>query len=431
MARKIPTEKLRWLRLDNAAKIYPAARRQNWTNVFRLSATLTEAVDRDALTQALDVTVRRFPSISARLRRGVFWYYLEQLEHAPPIREEYSYPLTHMSREEVRKCAFRVIAYGNRIAVEFFHALTDGNGGLIFLKSLVAEYLLQRYGIQVPAEHGVLCRLEEPTEAELEDSFQKYAGKISASRKENDAWRLTGIPEPDGFKHLTCFRMPVQPVLDKAHEYGVSLTAFLSAVMMQALQNLQAEKVPNPDRRKPIKLLIPVNLRRLFPSSTMRNFAMYTIPEIQPKLGTYSFREICSAVQHHMGLDITAKRMSMKIAANVSSERSFAVKVMPLFLKNFVMKAVYDAVGERKSCLSLSNLGAVQLPEEMKPYVQRLDFILGVQATTPYNCGVLSYNGTLYINFIRGIRHPELEAHFHRVLQELGLPAEVESNRPD
>lgn len=420
--------KLRWMRLDNAAKIYPAAQRQNWSNVFRLSVTLKEPVDVRVLQAALDVTVRRFPSIAARLRRGVFWYYLQQLDHAPEIQTESSYPLIRMSRSEVRKCAFRVIAYQKRIAVEIFHSLTDGNGALVFLKSLVAEYLQQKHGIRIPAEEGVLGRLEEPSEAELEDSFQKYAGTVCASRKEADAWHLSGEPEPDGFRHLTCLRLPVQAVLEKAHAYGVSLTAFLCAAMMQALQNLQKEKIRNPKRRKPIKVLIPVNLRKLFPSQTLRNFALYTTPEIDPRLGEYDFEEICDAVRSRMGMDINPKQMSMKIATNVSSERLMAVKIMPLFLKNAVMKAVFDSVGERKSCLSLSNLGAVKLPEAMMPYVERMDFILGVQATAPHNCGVLSFGDTLYINLIRSTCAPELEAHFYRVLRELGLQAEAESN---
>lgn len=426
----LPQRKQRWMRLDNAAKIYPAARRQDWSNVFRLSVTLTETVDTAVLQSALDVTVRRFPSIAARLRRGIFWYYLEQLEQAPPIREEYSYPLAKMSREEMRKCAFRVIVYENRIAVEMFHSLTDGNGALVFLKTLTAEYLLQKYGVRIPAEQGVLGRLEEPSEEELEDSFQKYAGPVSASRKDSNAWHLSGDAETDGFRHVTCFRLPVQPVLDKAHEYGVSLTTFLCAVMMQALQTMQLEQEPVQKRRKPIKVLVPVNLRRLFPSKTLRNFALYVIPELMTNLGSYSFSEICRIVHHRMGLENTAKRMSMMIATNVSSERLLAVKVMPLFIKNIVMKAIFDAVGEKKSCLSLSNLGAVQLPEEMKGYIQRMDFILGVQATAPYNCGALSFGDTLYINFIRNVRQPVLEAHFHRVLRDMGIPVLVESNLP-
>jgi len=426
-----PENKLRWMRLDNAAKIYPAARRQNWSNVFRISATLTEAVDVDILQTALDVTVRRFPSIAARLRRGTFWYYLQQLSHAPAVKEESSYPLTRMSRKEMGQCAFRVIAYKKRIAVEFFHSLTDGNGALVFVKTLVAEYLQQKYGVAIPAGSGVLGRLEEPSEEELEDSFQKYGGRVQASRKGNDAWRLSGTPEIGGRLNLICFRLPTDAVLEKAHEYGVSVTNFLGAAMMMALQNLQAEQVPNPMRRKHIKVLLPVNLRNIFPSKSLRNFALYTTPEIDPRLGQYCFEEICAAIRHRMGLEVNAKFMSSLIATNVSSERIMAVKLMPLFVKNIVMKAVFNAVGERKSCLSLSNLGVVRLPEEMQPFVQRMDFILGVQATAPSNCGVVSYGNTMYLNFIRNIRETGLEYHFFRVLRDMGLPVTVESNQKE
>ena len=421
-------KKLRWLRLDNAAKIYPAARRQNWSNVFRLSVTLKEKVDVQVLQSALDVTARRFPSIVARLRKGVFWYYLQQLEHAPTVSREYSYPLTRMSNQEVRRCAVRVIAYGNRIAIEMFHSLTDGNGALVFLKTLTAEYLQQKYGVHIPAEHGVLGRLEEPSEEELEDSFQKYAGAVSASRKENNAWRFWGTPEKDGWVNLTCFHIPVREALGKAHEYGVTLTVFMTAVIMEALQQIQSRMVPDVRRRKPIRVLIPVNLRRLFPSKTLRNFALYSTPEILTNLGVYSFREICDVVQHWLALDNTPKQMSMKIETNVSSERSMVVKVMPLFIKNMVMKAVFDTVGERKSFLSVSNLGAVKLPAEMEPFVERVDFILGVQATAPYNCGIVSYGDTMYMNFIRSIREPELEKAVGDVLRQLGVSFQVEGN---
>ena len=421
-------KKLRWMPLDNAAKIYPAARNQNWSNVFRLSATLTEQVDIPVLQSALDVTVRRFPSISARLRRGVFWYYLQQLEEPPKIRQEISYPLPRMSRREVRKCALRVVVYRRRIALELFHSLTDGTGAMIFLKSLLAEYLQQKHGIHISATNGVVGRLEEPSREELEDSFQKYSGRVSASRKENDSWRLRGTPEPDGFLHVTCFRIPVADALAKAREYGFSLTVFLAAALMKALQDMQIARQPEERWRKPIRIQLPVNLRNIFPSRSLRNFALYVTPEIDPRLGEFSFKEICSAIYHRMGLEINPKHMSTRIAANVGSERLMVVKLMPLFVKNIVMKAVFNAVGERKSTLSLSNLGKITVPEEMRPYIERFDFILGVQATAPHNCGVLSYGDTLYINFIRNVRESELEERFYRVLQELGLPVQVESN---
>ena len=420
--------KLRWMPLDNAAKIYPAARSHNWTNAFRLSATLKEEVDTKVLQSALDVTIRRFPSLGTRLRKGLFWYYLQQVSHAPAIRQEMSYPLTRMTRKDLRDCALRVIVYHNRIAVEFFHSLTDGNGGVIFLKALVAEYLQQKYHLVIPAEQGVVGRLEEPSPEELEDSFLKYAGPVSASRRENNAWHLKGTPEPDGFLNVTCFQLPVAQVLEQAHHYCVSMTTFLSAALMQAILNLQAQQIPNRRYRKYVRLLIPVNLRRLFPSKSMRNFALYTTPEVDPKLGDYSFEELCQIIQHRMALDVTPKQMSARIATNVKSEQVFLLKITPLFIKNLVMKAVFLAVGERKSCLCLSNLGQVTLPKEMESYVERLDFILSSQAMSPHNCGVLSYKDTLYVNFTRNIVEPNLEREFFLVLRDMGLPVEVQSN---
>ena len=235
---------LRWVRLDNAAKIYPAARRRNWSNVYRQSVTLCEEVDTSVLRSALDVTVKRFPSIAARLRKGVFWYYLEQVDRAPEISEEYSYPLVYMSDKEMQKCALRVIAYRNRIAVEYFHSLTDGTGALIFLKTLTAEYLEQKYGISIPCEDGILDRRDPPSREELEDSFLRYTSPVAASRRSANAWRPVQEPTQGGFLNLTCFSLPVQDALSQARERGTSLTVFLGAAMMQALQSWQAECVP-------------------------------------------------------------------------------------------------------------------------------------------------------------------------------------------
>lgn len=425
-----PEQKLHWVPLDNAAKIYPAARSGKWSNVFRLSATLSEDVDVAVMQSALNVTVRRFPAMAVRLRRGFFWYYLQQLSEAPKIRRESSYPLTPMSREETRRCAFRVIVYRSRVALEMFHSLTDGNGALVFLKTLLAEYLLQKYGIEVPPEQGILDRLEEPRPEELEDSFLKYAGTVKMSRRGTDAFRMSGTPEKDGFNHITCLQLPVEQTLAQAKSRGVTLTVLLCAAMMRAIGNLQAEQEPLIFRRKPVKVLIPVNLRRMFGSGSLRNFVLYTTPEIDPRLGDYSFDEICRLVHHHMGAEVTEKKMRSLITTNVSSERSRFIRAVPLFLKNPIMKAVFRAVGERKSCLSLSNLGAVKLPEAMAPYVKRMDFILGVQNTAPCNCGVISLGDTVYVNFIRNIREPELEYHFYRVLRELGIPMTVDSNSP-
>ncbi len=427
--KKSEKKPLSWVKLDNAAKIYPAVRRKNWSNVFRQSATLTEEIDKSVLSSALEIVVKRFPTIAARLRKGAFWYYLQEVETPPEIMDEYSYPLTFMGRKEMRRCAFRVIVYKKRIAVEFFHSLTDGTGALVFLKNLIAEYIEQKYNISIPFEEGIVDRRQKPLDEELEDCFLKVAGDVPLSRRDTNAWHLSGEPEAGGYLNLTCFKLPVRQVLEKSHQYNTTMTVFLGAVMMKALVNLQNEKTPSVKKQKHIKLLIPVNLRSLYPYNTLRNFAMFTIPEIDPRLGEYSMEEIIKVIYHKMGAEFTAKHMSGVIAANVKDEKNLFLRIIPLPIKNAVMKAVYDSVGERKSCLNLSNLGLVKLPEVMYKYVTRMDFILGVQAATPYNCGVLSFGDTVYVNFIRNICQPDLERHFYNVLKELGIEAVLESNR--
>ena len=421
--------KLRWMRLDNAAKIYPAAQSRNWSNSFRLSATLTEKIRMDIMQSALDVTVRRFPSMAVRLCKGVFWYYLEELSEAPALSPEKGHPLEQMSARDVHKCALKVLVHENRVAVELFHSLTDGNGGLVFLKTLIAEYLEQLYGISIPSEKGVLDRREEPHEGEMEDSFIKYKGDAALSRRDTDAFRIKGTKDPDGFSTNTAFLLPVDVVHREAKKYGISITAFLTAALTQAAIELQKKHVPDARKQKPVKILLPVNLRKMFPSESLRNFVLYMTSEVCPNRGEYSFDEICKIVAFQMGIEITPKHMRAKFTANVNSEIMPIIKVMPLFLKNIVMKSVFRAVGERKSTISFSNLGMASVPDIMKDYITRFDFVLSPQATSPYNCSAISYGDTLYLHFIRNSLEPEYEMYFYRVLRELGIPAKVESNR--
>lgn len=420
--------KLRWMRLDNAAKIYPAARRRNWSNVFRLSATLCEDIDKTVMQSALDVTARRFPSISVRLKRGLFWYYLEEMPSAPEISEEKSHPITRMSNRQIKNGALRVIVYKNRIAVEYFHALTDGTGGMIFLKSLVAEYVLQKYGVKAKCECGVLDRLEPPSDEELEDSFLKNTSNVSKSRSESIAYKLPGKRETRDFTWCTTMMTDSSKALAKAKEHGVTLTAFMCAAEMKAICNIQKMLVKDPKHYKPVKILIPVNLRPFFNSRSVRNFALYVTPEINQKLGEWSFDEICQSVHHQMKMLITEKEMRSRITTNVKSERSVILKIVPLFIKNIAMKAVFNMVGERTCCLTLSNLGDVKLPSELYEFVRRIDFVLGTPSAAPINSGMISYNGTLYITFTRKNRDPLLEREFFSVLQEQGLEITVESN---
>lgn len=423
------TESGRWMRLDNAAKIYPAASSRRWHALFRLSATLTEPVDPHVLLQAQRRMVRRFPSFYVRLRRGMFWYYLEGVDECAAVEQDGESPCMPLQRREKRGLRLRVRYRGNRIAVEFFHAITDGTGGLCFLKTLVAEYLSLRYGVAIPRGDGVLDCDEPPHGAELDDSFLANAGDIAIDRTEANAYHLSGDLEPDGFIHLTTACVPLAAVTARAKAFGVSLTAYLTALLIDAACQLQQEDGTARRRRRPVKICVPVNLRRFFPSETLRNFSSYVNPGVETRLGTYTLEEIVQAVHHYMGTEATAKRLGAKFTANVSSERNAALRLAPLFLKNVAMKCAFLMVGDRKTTTILSNLGLVTLPDAMAAHVSRMEFVLGPLSRNPVACAALSYGDTLCLNLTSTLREPALERAFLTRLVRQGVPVRVESNQ--
>ena len=417
----------RWMRLDNAALIFPAIRRRRWVNVFRVSATLTDPVDPAVLQQAVTELMPRFPSMYVRLRTGVFWYYLEELPAPPTVREDYAYPLTLMQEKELRTCCLRVMYFRNRIAVEFFHSLTDGTGGMVYLKTLTARYLSLRYGLEIPPEEGVVDWREAPKAEELEDSFFRHTNGVTLNDHEPNALRLKGSYVPD-FLYLTTGIVPTQALLEAAHRYGATVTVFLSAVMEETILRWQAETCPNRRKQKPVKVTVPINLRRLYGSRTLRNFVLTLNPGVDPRMGDYNLEQLCRRMAAQLAAEGTPQQMAGRIAANVNPQRVALIRAVPLPIKNLIMGIIYSMRGESKGCINLSNLGRVSLPEPMRPYVHRMEFIIGTQRSYPNNCSVASYGEESYINMIRNIRESELERRFFSRLVELGVPVLIETN---
>ena len=418
--------KKKWYRLDTAALIFPVIRRRDWCNVFRLSVTLREEVDPALLQQASDDLRSRFPSFYVCLRTGVFWHYLEECEGPVAVRPDYSYPLSYMSRAETRRCCLRILYYRNRIAVEFFHVLTDGRGGSVFLRNLLARYLSLRHGLTVPADDVIRDLSQPPPPEELEDSFFKNSAPVAAGRREESAFRLRGQKEPNGYKHLITGVLSSQELLSAAHRYGVSVTAYLAAVMARSIIAMQAESRPVRSWR-PVKITVPVDLRRLYGSRTLRNFSLVLNPGVDPSHGFYTLGELCSTISHQLKAAATRQNMAGMIAANVLSQKIPLLQIIPIGLKALVMDAVYRRCGESGGCLNISNLGELSLPEAVAPYVERLEFIIGPQRSYPNNCSVASCGGRTYINMIRNIRQSDLERRFFSSLVEDGLAVEIES----
>lgn len=416
-----------WYKLDNAGKIYPAIETPRWNPLFRLSVTLREPVDPARLQRALLLTLPRFPHVRSRLRRGIFWYYFEDNPGMPRVQEDVKNPCMAIDVRKNSHFRFRVRYHEYHIAVEIFHAITDGSGCLIFLKTLTAQYL-RLGGANIPCEEGVLDCKQLATPDELEDSYNRFAKlDIHVSRRESKAWHVPGDVEESHVLHVTTGVMTGSAVVREAKSRGVSVTDLLTAVLVYALHSVQLRV--DPHTKKKIKVSVPVNMRPFYSSQTLRNFSLFVNVGIDPRYGAFTFDEILHHVHHSLKREVTPRYLNSLMAMNVTSERNPVLRVVPLFVKKVSLIMAFGLLGERQFSSTLSNLGVVKLPEAMKPYVERFDMILGPPRSNHIVSTVITYGDTMTVNFTRDMVESHVERIFFTHLIKMGIPVAIESNQ--
>jgi len=417
----------KWYPLDNAANVYPAVQSSKRPNVFRVSATLKEPVVPELLQTALDITLRRIPSFSVRLRSGLFWHYLSHSDDPLLIQEDVVNPCMRISHKRDKGFQIRVRYHDTRIALEVFHSVTDGGGAMTFLKTLVAQYLTQ-LGHDIPASHGVLDCSESPRPDEANDDFSAFAGDSSrAPREQGRAYHVSGTPLPRHDYEIITGTVPVDVIRAVARRYGASITEYLAGVFLHILAGIQqAEKRR---RLRPVYVQVPVNLRRFHPSETLRNFSSYVCPGIDLTQGNRTFEETLASVHHFMRYEVTAQKLRSRVATNVHSESHPLLRPVPLFLKNQAIATVYNLSGPLAYSSVLTNLGVVRVPPAMHQHVEMFDFNLGPSHGTKINCTVLGYDGKLRVSFGRVIRETMVERAFFTFLVRHMIPVKVETNQ--
>lgn len=428
MAKDKKRDKPEWYPLDNAGILYSAIQKDRYSAIYRFSALMRERVDPQALQRAVNKTMPRFPSFGVRIKKGAFWYYFEP-NHAPGpfVKEDISNPCQPVRFREDNKWLVRFYYYEKRISIEVFHAISDGGGALVFFKTLLAVYL-RELGHRIPNACGILDVAETPRREEREDAYVRYAGKrVLRNGIEKKAYPNTGTPEPFYTLNVTMGFVPVDRLKERAKGYGVSITEYLTAVLLKVLLDKQHRERPR--RELPVALAIPINLRAWFPSETLRNFILTARPSIDPTLGEYTFEEILSQVHHYLRLNINRQKMRALLTGNVRFTTNRLLKLVPIVLKNPVMSLSYHLAGVRPYSGTYTNPGAFQVPEEMRPHIQRMEVILG-QATLPrVHCASISYGNQMEITFAGTLKETDTEREFFRFLVKQGIPVRVESNR--
>lgn len=162
----------------------------------------------------------------------------------------------------------------------------------------------------------------------------------------------------------------------------------------------------------------------------MKNFFL-TVPIIMdPRLGDYTLEELCEEVKLQTSLETKPRRLKQRIAFNRRGEVITALRLFPLFLKNWVISAAFSS-GSRQNSGSLSNLGLVKTPDHWGSFIRSFEFIPPPNPINKTAVSLISHADTLAISFGRMVQEPELERLFFTGLRKTGLKVRIESNYGD
>lgn len=391
-----------WYKLDLSAIVYPTLQRRDFSSVYRLSVMLKEKIDPVLLQTALDRTLPRFPTYKVAIRKGLFWRYLEPNNRPGPyVLEDIKNPCMPMPFKGNNRYLIRVYYYDRRISLEAHHSLGDGTGGMCLLQTLTAVYL-GLLGHPVKPEGFVLDIDSAPDPEELEDAYMRYANaQFCPPRPAEKTYRVRGTKEPFYTLNIIDGILSVQEVMAVAKRYHASITEYLNAVLLYAL--LQKQNADFHIRLRPVRIAMPVNLRRFFPSKTLRNFITMVYPSIDPRLGEYQFEEIVEHIHHYMRYYINDKFLRGDITTNAATQRNPLIRVVPLFIKDLVVRTFYTRVQDKNSSAGLTNMGALHVPPDMKPFIERFDIYMGQPFSSRTNCAIISFEDILTINFASSI----------------------------
>lgn len=429
-SKKQNQERKIWYKLDLSAIVYPTLQRRDFSSVYRLSVVLKDPIQPDILQQAVDLSLKRFPTYKTAIRKGLFWRYLEPNHRPGPfVQKDIRNFCMPMPFKAGNRYLLRIYYHDCRIALEAHHSLGDGSGGMYVLQTITAVYLRL---LGHPVENGYFVKdIEETPDAEeLEDAYMRYANaKVCPKRPGEKTYRVRGTKEPFYTFNVIDGIMSVKEVMAVAGKYQATVTEYLNAVLLYAL--LQKQQNDWHLKLHPVRIAMPVNLRRFFPSKTLRNFITMVYPGIDPRLGDYTFEEIIIQVHHYMRYYINEKFLRGDITTNASTQRNPFIRIVPLFVKDFVVRQFYTRVQDKNSSAGLTNMGAMKVPEGMKPFINRFDIYMGQPFSSRTNCAIVSFEDILTINFASSIMESDVERYFFRKLVSDGIHVKIESNRND
>ena len=419
--KKIPV----WAKLDNTALLFPVISTDGMTSVYRESVSLTEDVNGELLQQALEKVLAQFLIFRMRLRMGLFWYYFEENDRpVPKVREEELYPGAYINKSRNNHYMFRVTYYKKRINLEVFHALTDGYGGLVFLKELAYQYLRLAH----PEEYaGEKDRISSGIFMDMEDSYLKNYKKGAShdtAYGSKKALVIKGERRPKGELNVIHGYFKVDELKAAAKKYGLTINQYLVG---NYVYSIYKEYLKGGTSKLPVSCCVPVDLRSRYESHTMKNFFVIIASKFLPTKDSYSREEVLKIAADSLREQMDPKNLDNILSYNVSNEQNRFLRPIPVFIKNIAIKYVYMLSADTATS-TMTNVGNVEVKEPYKKYIEHFYAMLSMSRGQNIKAAIVSYNGTLVVTFTSCLTDVSIQKRFFQSIAKDGVEAALETN---
>ena len=412
-------------KLDNAAKLFVSIKNKKNMPIFRVSAVLKEEIDSETLQKALDITIKRFPTLALSIKKGLFWNYFEENNRKLIVQEEKYYPCYNINSKLNNGYLIRVVFYKYRVSVEIDHSLADATSLISFLKSLLYHYFTLK-SKTINDENEDIFKDSVHTIADYDDSFEMHTKKRKKSKREK---KIKNIYLVKG-KQLKLYgynvihgTLNLEKIKEESKKYNITITAYILSVLAYSIYET---RIKNRHEGKNIVICIPVNLRKIFPSISLKNFFGITNININTNK-KLEFKDIVDIVQNEMKNKISKNYLENFIYENTKLENNILAKFVPLFIKNFIINLAFELFEDKVKTMTISNFGNISLPKEMKDYISHFEAVVYPTINSPLNCGVCSFYDKLSITFNRTVIETDIIKYFFKYISNIS-EIEIYSN---
>lgn len=411
-------QKNRWRRLDNSAKIFPMSTGEKYSTVFRLSALLSDDINPKLLNQAVKKSLNKYDIFKVKMKAGFFWYYLEDNDKEPKVTCERDYPCKYINPKTNNDYLFKVTYFKNKVNIDIFHSLTDGNGGIVFFREIIYTYLELAYPQELNRNNRMVKKIAFDTEDSYIKNYNKKAISMSSSLR---AYELKGRKIKLGGISAIHEIIALEDLKAESKKYGVTVTQYLTAVLMHSIYLSNYRK-----SSKPIKVCIPVNLKKYFPSETMSNFFSY-ITIVANSESLSDFDELVKSVKQQFEDKLKEDEILKTMSGNVRLGTNIFIKTIPLLLKNIIVRISYMEI-RKHSTITFSNIGRIGVLGEYQKYINYFLMLISPDSVEKIKCSSCTFGDKMAFTFTSILSNNKIEKTFYEFLLSKGINVEIESN---